>query len=152
MASKKSSESFKKVLLDTNIYIDWMNDGLLPLSSEFAVEDRLQIVEGDIYEDLLGPAAEHYDLILVDVDHSPSDRLSNASEPFYTEQGQRRVSRHLRPGGMLAVWSSCDNDDFFAVLAEVYSAAHREDVKWEDIGLCDEPLHDVLFFSRVASA
>ena len=139
-----------RVVEKMDFVIDWMNNGLLPLSSEFAAEGRLQIVKGDIYEHLLGPASEQYDLILVDVDHSPSDRLSEASEPFYTEQGQRRVSRHLSPGGKLAVWSANGNDEFLSVLAKVYPDAHCEDVKWEDRGLCDDPLHDVLFFSHVA--
>ncbi len=139
-----------RVVEKMDFVIDWMNDGLLPLSSEFAADGRLQIVQGDIYEDLLGPAKEQYDLILVDVDHAPSHRLSEASEPFYTAQGQRRVSQHLSPGGRLAVWSSASDGPFLEVLAEVYPDAHCEDVKWEDRGLCDEPLHDVLFFSRVA--
>ncbi|MCP5066370.1 MAG: spermidine synthase [bacterium] len=128
--------------------IDWMRDGLLPLSAEFAADKRLQIVQGDIYDDLLGPASEQYDLILVDVDHSPRHRLSEASEHFYTEEGQSRVARHLSSGGRLAVWSAAADDDFMAVLSEVYLDARREDVNWEDKGLCDEPLHDVLFFGR----
>jgi spermidine synthase len=132
--------------------IDWMRDGLLPLSAEFAADTRLQIVQGDIYDDLLGPASEEYDLILVDVDHSPRHRLSEASEDFYTQQGQPRVARHLSSGGRLAVWSSADDDDFMAVLSRVYLDARREDVNWEDKGLSDEPLHDVLFFGRAHTA
>ncbi|MBL4682962.1 MAG: hypothetical protein JKY37_00110 [Nannocystaceae bacterium] len=137
-----------RVVEKMSAVIDWMHDGLLPLSAEFAADKRLQIVQGDIYDDLLGPASEQYDLILVDVDHSPRHRLSEASAQFYTPEGQRQVARHLTPGGRLAVWSSADDDDFMAVLREVYLDARREDVHWEDKGLCDGPLHDVLFFGR----
>lgn len=128
--------------------IDWMNDGLLPLSEELAANPRLEIVQGDIYEDLLGPAAETYDLIVVDVDHAPRNRLSEASEPFYTEPGQARVARHLSPGGVLAVWSAEDDEDFLTVLCSVYPRAHREHVEWDDAAVSDSALHNVLFFGH----
>lgn len=139
-----------RVVEKMKFVIDWMNDGLLPLSAAFAADDRLEIVQGDVYDDLLAKPSEQYDLILVDVDHSPSHRLSEASLPFYSAQGQRQVAQHLSPGGTLAVWSSAKDDDFLAVLTEVYKHAHLEDVNWEDAGLCKGPLHDVLFFNRAA--
>ncbi len=128
--------------------IDWMREGKLPLSAQFAADARLQIVQGDIYDDLLGPASAQYDLILVDVDHSPRRRLSEASATFYERPGQRRVASHLRPGGTLAVWSAEDDDDFMDVMADVYRDAHREDVRWHDAAVCDETIHNVLFFGR----
>ena len=130
--------------------VDWMCGGGLPLSAAFAADERLSIVQGDIYDDLLGPPSQTYDLILVDVDHAPQRRLSEASAPFYTPQGQRRVARHLRPGGLLAVWSAEDDDDFAAVLSQVYPNASREHVRWEDPALFDGPIHNVLFFAGEA--
>lgn len=147
-ALESSRVASVRVVEKMGAVIDWMNDGLLPLSAEFAADKRLEIVQGDVYDDLLGPPSEKYDLILVDVDHSPRHRLSEASEEFYTQEGQSRVARHLTPGGRLAVWSSADDAEFMAVLREVYLDASREDVHWEDAGLCEGPLHDVLFFGR----
>lgn len=136
-----------RVVEKMDFVINWMNDGLLPLSAEFADETRLEIVQGDIYEDLLGPPTERYDLILVDVDHSPDDRLADGPGHFYTVEGQRRVARHLAPGGVLAVWSAWDNEPFADVLSNQYPRSCREDVKWDDDELPAEISHNVLFFA-----
>jgi len=103
-------------------------------------------VESDVYADLLGEPDERFDAILIDVDHAPRERLDDASAPFYTVEGQRRVLRHLNAGGVLAVWSAMDDDAFAAVLAEVYAQAARERVSWSDDYLGD--VTDVLFLAR----
>ena len=136
-----------RVVEKMDFVIGWMNDGRLPLSAEFAVEERLEIVRGDIYEDLLGPPKDQYDLILVDVDHSPGDRLADGPGHFYTVEGQRRVARHLAPGGVLAVWSAWDDDAFAEVLSNLYPRSCRVDVMWDDDEEPDDVGHNVLFFA-----
>lgn len=137
-----------RVVEKMDFVIDWMNRGLLPLSESFAADERLTIERGDVYEELLAPPSRQYDLILVDVDHSPHHPLSEASLPFYTEAGQRQVAAHLRPGGYLAVWSVDDSENFMQVLESVYPRTKREQVEWVNE---DKPTlnHNVLFFAGV---
>lgn len=130
--------------------IDWMTSGLLPLSERLVADGRVELVQSDVYADLLGEASEAYDLILIDVDHAPHMPLDEASLPFYTVEGQRRVAEHLAPGGLLAVWSAFDHDGFAAVLEATYPEAWREEIAWS-VPVDDEPdqqLVNTLFFGR----
>ena len=135
-----------RVVERMDFIIDWMLAGLLPLSNELAGDDRLEIVRGDIYGDLLAPASQKYDLILVDVDHAPSALLSCASAPFYTGAGQSVVRQHLKPGGVLGVWSAYDDDDFAEVLEAAYPKTRRAHVRWGGAPPRTPAFHNVLFF------
>jgi len=130
------------------VLFEWLRAGDLPLSAELGGDPRFASVENDVYADLLGPPADGhtFDAILIDVDHTPKERLDESSAPFYTADGQRRVARHLAPGGVLAVWSAGDDDEFATVLAEVYEHAALERVEWEDDYLGE--MADVLFLAR----
>jgi spermidine synthase len=86
--------------------IRWMHEGLTPLASELNGESRLTIIEGDVYGRLLSdPTTETFDAILIDVDHSPEDQLDSSSNAFYSPTGLSRAAQHLRPGGVIALWS-----------------------------------------------
>ena len=134
--------------------INWLVEGLLPLSEQLNSDERVELTQSDVYADVLGPAAESWDLILMDVDHSPDMPLDPASLEFYTRQGQARVREHLAPGGILAVWSAHDNDRFADVLEQGYAESWREYVDWvvDEGGDDQDELHNVLFFGRKAGA
>ena len=151
-ALESSRATTVRVVDRMDFVIQWLQEGLLPLSEQLNSDERLELVQSDIYSDLLGPASETWDLILMDVDHSPDMPLDPSSLDFYTPQGQARVSKHLAPGGILAVWSAFDHDGFADVLAESYCEAWRQHVDWvveHDTGE-EQPLHNVLFFGSKA--
>jgi spermidine synthase len=142
-----------RVVDKMDFVIGWMRKGALPCSAQLTTDPRVELVQGDVYADLLSPARETFDLILIDVDHAPTSPLDPASLPFYTPEGQRMVAEHLAPGGVLGVWSASDDDAFHAVMQKVYPGATREHVRWECVEQIDPPLppfHNVLFFGRRA--
>jgi spermidine synthase len=127
--------------------IDWLARGLVPLSSELCDEQRLVVTQGDIYRRLAGPPDDLLDVILIDVDHSPEERLGDHSVSFYSTQGLLAARRHLVADGVLAVWSYAESSPFADALREVFEQVRVEPVT-HDNRLIDEQQTDWLFFAR----
>ncbi len=126
--------------------IDWLERGLIPLSTELRDERRLVVTQGDVYGRLAGPPDELVDLILIDVDHSPEEHLGEEGVAFYTTPGLLAARRHLTPNGVLAVWSYAESSPFADSLREVFDHVHVEPVTFEN-QLIDEKQTDWLFFA-----
>ncbi len=109
--------------------IDWLHSGLVPLSSELNAATALQINHGDVYKKLLEPPRETFDLIVIDVDHSPSDQLGEQEHGFYTAEGLALAKKHLSDGGVLAVWSYAESSEFADALRNTFEQIHVEPVK-----------------------
>lgn len=150
-ALESDRSALVRVVDQMDFVIRWMRDGLLPLSEQLNGDPRLELVQSDVYADLMGPAQETWDLILVDIDHAPDAPLDVASLAFYTEAGQAKVRQHLAPGGILAVWSAWDNDAFAAVMERAYADAWREQIEWSTADVESDGgqiLNNTLFFGR----
>ena len=130
--------------------IAWMQEGLVPLSGALTAESRAEIVEGDVFQRLADPPASGagFDLILIDVDHSPAEPLNDAgNQSFYSPEGLRAARRHLAPDGLLGVWSYADSPRFAAAMREVFTEVRVEPVTFMN-DLIDEQTTDWLFFAR----
>jgi spermidine synthase len=114
--------------------IEWHREGLLPLGASLCADPRCHFVQGDFFA--LAASAEGFlpdqpgrrvDAILLDIDHAPDFVLAEAHAGFYTRQGLAALARHLRPGGVFALWS---NDppapDFLALLATVFEGVDAQ--------------------------
>lgn len=139
--------------------IDWLARGLVPLSSELqhAMSDemgseigkrqRLVVTQGDVYRRLAGEPDELFDVILIDVDHSPEERLAEGSARFYTTPGLQAARRHLAADGVLAVWSYAESSPFADALREVFEQVRVEPITYDN-RLIDQQQTDWLFFAR----
>ncbi len=128
--------------------IDWLKNGLVPLSSELQAESRLSIVLDDVYERMMrAPSDKLYDVIMIDVDHSPDDRLGNENSKFYESEGLRSAKRHLNPDGVLAVWSYAESSPFADALRSTFQDVRVEPVTYDN-QLVHEHCTDWLFFAR----
>jgi spermidine synthase len=85
-----------------------------PLAAAFAgsVDDpRVVMHEGDVGP-LIRAQRAAYDAILLDVDNGPEGLSRKANDRLYDAAGLGAARTALRPGGILAVWSSGPDDAF----------------------------------------
>ncbi len=93
--------------------IDWHRDGVLPLGPRLTGDARCRLIEGDFFAHAAAEAGfdpdrpgRTFDAILVDIDHSPDALLAEGNAAFYGEAGLAGLARHLKPGGVFALWSN----------------------------------------------
>jgi spermidine synthase len=114
--------------------IEWHEQGLLPLGKPLTGDPRCRLVHGDFFAMSnsaagfdSGRPGRRFDAVLVDIDHSPRNLLHPRHAALYAPEGLARLAKHLRPGGVFALWSNDPPDDAFSsVLAGAFatSAAH----------------------------
>jgi spermidine synthase len=139
--------------------IDWHQDGLLPLGPGLTQDPRCGFILGDFFalaasEDGLDPGqpGRRFDAILVDIDHSPEFLLDPANAAFYEVDGLRRLTGHLKPGGIFALWSNDRADDgFTARLAEVFDTAWAERVIFHN-PLQNKDFEQTVYLARTVKA
>jgi spermidine synthase len=114
--------------------IEWHERGLLPVSVRLTGDPRTTLLLDDFFDLMrrdLADDAPRYDAILLDVDHSPRHSLAAGHADLYTPDGLRRLARHLRDGGVFALWSDDPpDDDFMADLGAVFGAAEARVVEF----------------------
>jgi spermidine synthase len=110
--------------------IRWHREGLLPFAAPLTSDPRSRLVHGDFFALAAGPGfdpdtpARRFHLVAMDIDHSPRHLLQPSHAAFYTADGLRRLSRHLHPGGVFALWSNDPPDaQFSETLEQVFAAS-----------------------------
>lgn len=127
--------------------INWLKQDMIPLSGKLNADNRLTITQSDIYQQLASPPDKRYDLILIDVDHSPDEKLDDGNGHFYTAEGLRRAKLHLEENGVLGIWSYAESPRFADALHEVFREVRIEPVTVFN-NLINEQQTDWLFFAR----
>lgn len=74
-------------------------------------DPRVSLHEGDVAGPI-GEARAAYDAILLDVDNGPGGLTREANDGLYSLAGLAAARTALRPGGVLAVWSSAPDGGF----------------------------------------
>ena len=83
----------------------WNREEMGAINGDALEDPRVAIVDADVVS-LIRSAHGDYDAILLDVDNGPAGLTSAANDRLYSVAGLRAAHAALRPGGILAVWSS----------------------------------------------
>lgn len=103
--------------------IDWHRRDLLPDTAGLAADPRCDLHLGDFFALVAAGATPRptYDVVLLDIDHSPQHVLHPSHAAFYEPAGLRRMAELIAPGGIFALWSDDPPDPVFeAALAGVF--------------------------------
>lgn len=125
----------------------WHREGLTPLARELDEDGRLELVQGDVYARLLAPPDRLFDALLIDVDHSPEDALGSSAHAFHSKVGLQAVARHLRPGGILGVWSYAESPRFVAAMEAAFLEVQVRPLRFRNAAIDDDEVN-WLFFGR----
>lgn len=127
--------------------IGWVERGIVPLGKELMGDPRFHAVHDDVYERLQGPPQTLYDLILIDVDHSPDERLHESSASFYGHERLALAKHHLKPNGVFGVWSTSPSPSFEAELRKAFREVRAEPIDFYN-ETCRKPETNWLFLAR----
>jgi spermidine synthase len=88
--------------------IAWARGPMADIFGNSVSDPRADIREADVI-DLIKASPSAFDAILLDVDNGPEALIREANNALYDPKGLQSICRALRPGGILAVWSSGPN-------------------------------------------
>lgn len=130
--------------------IEWHEERLVPLDPALADDRRCSLIQGDFFA--LAASPEGFgvpkDAILIDIDHTPDWLLDQRSGSFYSEEGLRQLAGHLKPGGVMGLWSDALADEaFIARMKTVFAEAWSEAVTFHN-PLQDKPFTQTVYLAR----
>jgi spermidine synthase len=91
--------------------VKWARGPMADLFAGSLTDPRVTIRETDVGE-LIRAGKSAYDAILLDVDNGPEGLTRAANDALYDMDGLNKARTALRPGGVLAVWSSAPDPKF----------------------------------------
>ena len=91
--------------------IAWARGPMAELFGDCLEDPRTSLHEADVV-DVIASHPSAFDAILLDVDNGPEGLIRKANDALYDPKGLKAIHRALRPGGVLAVWSSGPNPAF----------------------------------------
>ena len=97
--------------------VKWNRGPLADLAGRPLEDKRVSVCEGDVAQ-ILKVERGTYDAILLDVDNGPEGLTREGNNWLYSPAGLAAISRTLRPGGVLAVWSLSPDRAFTRRLSE----------------------------------
>jgi spermidine synthase len=91
--------------------VDWNRGPLGPLAGHPLKDKRVVVDVNDVAETLRA-SPRRFDAVLLDVDNGPAAFTASHNAGLYDDRGLAAARAALKPGGVLAVWSSREDRRF----------------------------------------
>jgi spermidine synthase len=108
--------------------IAWARGPMTDIFGNSLSDPRADIRQADVIE-VIKSQTRAFDAILLDVDNGPEGLIRKANDALYDAKGLQAIHRALRPGGVLAVWSSGPNPKFTKRLCDAGFAVNEVAVR-----------------------
>ena len=104
--------------------VQWAEGPMAEIFGGSLRDPRVRVALADVAA-IIRAAATAYDAILLDVDNGPEGMTRQANDRLYDARGLAAARSALRPGGVLAVWSSGPDRRFTQRLRDAGFAAEE---------------------------
>ena len=91
--------------------VEWNKNVLGSLAGDPLKDSRVTVVIEDVIN-IINNNTSAFDAILLDVDNGPDSLTQDGNDELYSTSGVSMIHRALRPGGVVAVWSSSPDTGF----------------------------------------
>ena len=91
--------------------LEWNRGPLAALANHPLDDPRVRIDEGDV-ANAMRSSPGGFDAVLLDVDNGPTALTASTNDGLYGSAGVAMARACLKPGGVLAVWSTRDDRQF----------------------------------------
>jgi spermidine synthase len=108
--------------------IAWARGPMAEIFGDSLDDPRTSVLSADVVE-VIRSRPSAFDAILLDVDNGPESLIRRANDALYDLKGLKTIHRALRPGGVLAVWSSGPNALFSKRLRDAGFAVNEVAVR-----------------------
>ena len=114
--------------------IDWLADGTVPHGPALLSDPRLHITEDDVAARIAALPAGAVDVLLLDVDNGPGHLVHEGNARLYRWPALAALTRVLRPGGAVVIWSAARAPDLAEAMAATFPGSGEEalDVRLQD--------------------
>ncbi len=113
--------------------VAWAEGPLAHIVGDSLGDPRVRVRQGDVGA-LIRSGRSAYDAILLDVDNGPHGLSRAENDSLYDLAGLSAARRALRPGGVLAVWSSAPDEAFTQRLGQAGFAVEVSRVRARSTG------------------
>ncbi len=86
--------------------IEWNRTFLVEYNGPLLEDPRTQITQGDLYDTLMRKPNGSYDALLLDIDNTPDDLITEGNHRLYSPIFLKKVHDVIKPDGRVSYWLS----------------------------------------------